>query len=154
WRLPPAEVVTYLQQAAWALDRTHAASIVHRDLKPENLFVTRREDGTPRIKILDFGVAKLVAESTAAGATRSVGTPLYMAPEQFPNSVKLSAAADVYAVVMMAYTMLVGEPYWAPEATGSGDVIAYALACMHGPKEPAVRRAASRGVTLPPAFDV
>src|SRR5512132_1995102 len=63
-RLPPEEVVLYMQQAAWALDRTHAASIVHRDLKPANLFLTTREDGTPRIKILDFGVAKLVAESS------------------------------------------------------------------------------------------
>ena len=73
-RLPPSEVVTYMQQTAWALDRTHAASIVHRDLKPENLFLTTREDGSPRIKILDFGVAKLVAEgATAAGATRSLG---------------------------------------------------------------------------------
>jgi eukaryotic-like serine/threonine-protein kinase len=79
-RLPSAEVVTYLYQTALALDRTHAASIVHRDLKPANLFLQQREDGTLRVKILDFGVAKLVAEgATAAGATRSLGTPIYMA---------------------------------------------------------------------------
>ncbi len=57
-RLPPSEVLVYLEQAAQALDRTHASAIVHRDLKPENLFLTTREDGGPRIKILDFGVAR------------------------------------------------------------------------------------------------
>jgi serine/threonine-protein kinase len=94
-RLPPGEVVTYLQQTAWALDRTHAASIVHRDLKPENLFLTQREDGSPRIKILDFGVAKVVAEgATGAGATRSLGTPLYMAPEQFRTGTRLTALGE------------------------------------------------------------
>src|SRR6185503_6920383 len=54
------EVVTLLNQASLALDRTHAAGIIHRDLKPENLFVTARDDGTPRLKVLDFGIAKVV----------------------------------------------------------------------------------------------
>jgi eukaryotic-like serine/threonine-protein kinase len=49
-RLPPGDVVTYLSQAALALDRTPASSIIHRDLKPANLFLTHREDGSPRIK--------------------------------------------------------------------------------------------------------
>jgi serine/threonine-protein kinase len=153
-RLPPEEVVMYMQQTAWALDRTHAASIVHRDLKPANLFLTTREDGTPRIKILDFGVAKLVAEgATAAGATRSLGTPLYMAPEQFRANTKLTAAADIHALTLMTYTLLVGEAYWAEEASTAGDVIAFAMLVVHGHPEPPVRRAARRGVTLPPGFD-
>ncbi|MFS8071410.1 MAG: protein kinase domain-containing protein, partial [Byssovorax sp.] len=153
-RLPPEEVVMYMQQAAWALDRTHAASIVHRDLKPANLFLTTREDGTPRIKILDFGVAKLVAESsTAAGATQSLGTPIYMAPEQFRTNTKLTAAADIYALTLMTYTLLVGAAYWAEEAKSAGDVIAFAIAALNGPQESAVLRAAKRGVTLPPGFD-
>jgi eukaryotic-like serine/threonine-protein kinase len=63
------------------------------------------------VTILDFGVAKLVAEgATAAGATRSLGTPIYMAPEQFQAGTKLTGAADLYALGMMAYTMLVGTP--------------------------------------------
>lgn len=153
-RLPPEEVVLYIQQAAWALDRTHAASIVHRDLKPANLFLTTREDGTPRIKILDFGVAKLVAEgATAAGATQSLGTPIYMAPEQFRTNTKLTAAADIYALTLMTYTLLVGAAYWAEEAKSAGDVIAFAMAVLNGPQESAVQRAARRGVTLPPGFD-
>jgi serine/threonine-protein kinase len=153
-RLPPEEVVMYMQQAAWALDRTHAASIVHRDLKPANLFLTTREDGTPRIKILDFGVAKLVAEgATAAGATQSLGTPIYMAPEQFRTNTKLTASADIYALTLMTYTLLVGAAYWAEEAKSAGDVIAFAMAVLNGPQESAVLRAARRGVTLPPGFD-
>src|SRR4029079_11323431 len=101
-RFSPGEVVTYLHQVAMALDKTHQASIVHRDLKPENLFLTERDDKSPRIKILDFGVAKVVAEGGTAGATRSLGTPLYMAPEQFRAGTKVTPAADIYALGMLA----------------------------------------------------
>ncbi|WP_437514258.1 serine/threonine-protein kinase [Sorangium sp. So ce1099] len=153
-RLAPGEVATYLQQTASALDRTHAASIVHRDLKPENLFVTQRDDGTPRMKILDFGVAKLLAEGgTAAGVTRSLGTPIYMAPEQFRVDSKLTSAVDIYALGMIAYTLLVGTPYWSPEAISAGDVIAFALVVVHGPQEPPVQRAMAHRVVLPQGFD-
>ncbi|WP_437299849.1 protein kinase domain-containing protein [Sorangium sp. So ce426] len=153
-RLPPGEVATYLQQTASALDRTHAASIIHRDLKPENLFVTQRDDGTPRMKILDFGVAKLLAEGgTAAGITRSLGTPIYMAPEQFRTDTKLTSAVDIYALGMIAYTLLVGTPYWSPEALSANDVIAFALVAVHGPQEPPVHRAMSQRVVLPQSFD-
>ncbi|WP_437959984.1 protein kinase [Sorangium sp. So ce119] len=153
-RLPPGEVATILQQTASALDRTHAASIIHRDLKPENLFVTQRDDGTPRMKILDFGVAKLLAEGgTAAGVTRSLGTPIYMAPEQFRVDTKLTSAVDIYALGMIAYTLLVGTPYWSPEALSAGDVIAFALVVVHGPQESPVKRAMTNRVVLPPSFD-
>ncbi|WP_437930705.1 protein kinase [Sorangium sp. So ce291] len=153
-RLPPGEVATYLQQTASALDRTHAASIIHRDLKPENLFVTQRDDGTPRMKILDFGVAKLLAEGgTAAGVTRSLGTPIYMAPEQFRVDSMLTSAVDIYALGMIAYTLLVGTPYWSPEAISAGDVIAFALLVVHGPQEAPVQRAMAHRVVLPQGFD-
>ncbi|WP_437602641.1 serine/threonine-protein kinase [Sorangium sp. So ce590] len=153
-RLPPGEVSTYLQQTGSALDRTHAASIIHRDLKPENLFVTQRDDGTPRMKILDFGVAKLLAEGgNAAGVTRSLGTPLYMAPEQFRVDTKLTSAVDIYALGMIAYTLLVGTPYWSPEALSAGDVIAFALVVVHGPQEAPVQRAMGHRVLLPQSFD-
>ncbi len=153
-RLPPAEAMTYLGQTALALDQTHAASIVHRDLKPENLFVTQRQDGTPCVKILDFGIAKLIAEGTnAGGATRTLGTPLYMAPEQFRARSRLTGAADIHALGMMAYSMLVGSPYWEPEASNAEDVIGFAMVAVNGPVEPPVQRAAAKGVALPPGFD-
>jgi serine/threonine-protein kinase len=153
-RFSESEVVTYLDQTAMALDKTHQASIIHRDLKPGNLFLTSRDDGQPRIKVLDFGVAKVLAESaTASDGTRSVGTPLYMAPEQFDPDAALTGAADIYALGMIAYTLLVGRPYWAPELKKREHVVLFAMTVVQGPPEPASVRAASHGVTLPPAFD-
>ena len=152
-RLSPAEVVTHVFQTALALDKTHRASIVHRDLKPENLFLTERDDGPPRIKVLDFGIAKVVAEGATSGApTQTVGTPIYMAPEQLDPRSQLTGAADRYALAMVAYDLLVGTPYWAEEARG-GNVIALAMVAVRGPAEPASARAARHGVTLPPSFD-
>jgi eukaryotic-like serine/threonine-protein kinase len=76
-RLPPDEVVTYVHQMSLALDRTHAAGIIHRDLKPENVFVTMRDNGTPRVKLLDFGIAKVLEKRDAAQTTGGLlGTPL------------------------------------------------------------------------------
>ncbi|MEZ4299119.1 MAG: protein kinase [Polyangiaceae bacterium] len=153
-RLAPAEVVTFLGQVALALDKTHRAMIVHRDLKPENLFLTFRDDGSPRVKVLDFGVAKVVAENqTQAAATRSVGTPLYMAPEQFLATNKVAPATDLFSFALIAYTLLTGDAYWTPDADAAGNVFAFAAIAMAGPKEPASARAARRGVSLPPAFD-
>ena len=151
-RIPPAEAAIYLHQTALALDKTHKASIVHRDIKPGNIFVTEREDGQPWIKVLDFGIAKIIAESTTGAATQALGTPLYMAPEQFNPHARITAAADIYALGMVAYTLLTGRPYWAPEAK-SGGVFALASVAVLGPREPASVRAAARGATLPPGFD-
>src|SRR6187402_1686067 len=76
--LPVEDVIAYLTQVAGALDRTHAASIVHRDLKPANLFLAELEDGSTRVKILDFGISKIVSEATSEGVTsRTLGTPAY-----------------------------------------------------------------------------
>jgi serine/threonine-protein kinase len=151
--LAPREVVAYLRQAAVALDKTHAARIIHRDLKPENLFLTARDDGSPRVKILDFGIAKVVSEAgTRANATRSLGTPLYMAPEQFAG-LAVSAATDIYSLGMIAYTLLVGEPYWQEESEQTENVFAFASRATAGPQESATARAARRGRSLCPAFD-
>jgi len=152
--LPPAEVVTYLHQVALALDKTHRASIVHRDLKPENLFLTVREDGQPRIKVLDFGIAKLLAGPNGARATQNLGTPLYMAPEQLSaESGVLSGATDIYGLGMVAYTLLVGKSYWETEAEEGHSLFALLATVSRGPTAPACARAAASGVHLPPAFD-
>ncbi|WP_437896383.1 serine/threonine-protein kinase [Sorangium sp. So ce124] len=152
-RFSPEEALACLHQTALALDETHRAGIIHRDLKPANLFLSVRADGGRRIKILDFGVAKIIAESTAGGgATQTVGTPLYMAPEQFRGR-RVSAATDIYALGMMAYTFLVGEAYWADERKEEDNLVAFALDAAYGPVEPASARAARRGVSLPDGFD-
>lgn len=153
-RLSPRDVVMYLGQTALALDKTHRANIVHRDLKPENLFLAEQDDGPPRIKVLDFGIAKLVAEQgTEANATQSIGTPMYMAPEQFLPRSKVSAATDIFSLGMMAYTLLVGSPYWREEKEALGNVYAFVGAVMVGPMESATERALRQGVELPVAFE-
>jgi len=151
----PADVVLYLHQAALALDKTHKASIVHRDLKPDNLFLTEREDGSPRIKVLDFGIAKTLAREAAHPNTthEMLGTPLYMAPEQFRTGVRVTPAADIYSLGMIAYTCLVGAPYWKDEIDVGMSALVFIAIAMSGPQELASARARRRGVPLPPAFD-
>ncbi|WP_441286248.1 protein kinase domain-containing protein [Sorangium sp. KYC3313] len=152
-RLPPEEAVTFLRQTAIALDKTHAAGVVHRDLKPANLFLTETDDGAPRIKVLDFGIAKLVVETaTDSAATAILGTPLYMAPEQFSGE-SVSRAADIFALGMIAYTLLVGKAYWLNDRRKYDNALAFAALAVNGPQEPASARADAEGVKLPPAFD-
>ncbi len=152
-RLPPDEVITLLHQAALALDRTHAAGIVHRDLKPENLYLTRRDDGSPRLKILDFGVAKIVHDGTAnSNTTKSVGSPLYMAPEQIAGD-PIGPHVDRYSLAHIAFTMLVGKPYWARERKSAQGLYPYLMLVARGAQTPASERARELGVSLPPAFD-
>jgi serine/threonine-protein kinase len=122
--LQPPEVVLYLRQAARALDKAHALGIIHRDLKPENLFLTQREDGTPCIKILDFGIAKLTGEASrelmraAATTTGQIfGTPLFMSPEQAKGeSNKVSPQTDVWALGLIAHRLLTGRDIWTAES--------------------------------------
>jgi eukaryotic-like serine/threonine-protein kinase len=151
--IPPALAVTYLRQMASALDKTHAAGIVHRDLKPENLFLTHREDGTARIKILDFGISKVVNEaSIGANATRSLGTPLYMAPEQVLGQ-PVSPATDLYSLSLIAFTLLTGVAYWQSDAERFDNTFAFVIYTTKGMPESALSRAARFGRSLPPAFD-
>jgi serine/threonine-protein kinase len=155
-RLAKKDVLTLTRQVALALDKTHAAGVVHRDLKPENVFVTRRDDGTPRVKVLDFGIAKLVSRNRqAAGKTRAVGTPLYMAPEQMVgDSAKIGPSADLYALGHIVFTLLAGQPYFAPEADESDNVLGLLMKISRGAPEPAGVRARAAGVSLPATFDV
>jgi serine/threonine-protein kinase len=148
------ETVTLLAQAALALDKTHAAGVVHRDLKPENLFLTTRDDGSPRLKILDFGIAKVVAQSAQTmKQTATIGTPLYMSPEQISGDGSIGPRSDVYALGHIAYALLVGEAYWETEERDAPSVYALWSKILAGPKDAATARAARREITLPAAFD-
>jgi serine/threonine-protein kinase len=152
--LPAAEVVALLAQAALALDKTHAAGIVHRDLKPDNLYVTTRDDGSPRLKILDFGIAKVVADvNQTVQRTAMLGTPLYMSPEQILGEGTVGPGCDVYALGHIAFTLLTGTAYWADEQKTSPALFTFLGLVMAGPPEAAIARAARRGVALPPAFE-
>lgn len=121
--LPPEEVVLYMRQAARALDKAHTLGIIHRDLKPENLFLTTREDGTPCVKILDFGIAKITGDASrelvrsAATTTGQIfGTPLYMSPEQAKaDSSKICPQTDVWALGIISFRLLTGRDIWTAE---------------------------------------
>jgi serine/threonine-protein kinase len=151
--LPPDEVAVYLRQVALALDKTHAAGIVHRDLKPANLFVTSRDDGTPCVKVLDFGIAKVMTQAHLAGTTRPVGTPLYMAPEQIRGDKDIGPAADIHALGHIAFTALVGAAYWSLVMPDTEAMFPVYSKIISGEREPPTKLAAGRGVTLPKAFD-
>jgi len=122
--LPPTMVARLLRQAASALCACHAANLVHRDLKPANLFVVPDPDvvGGERIKVLDFGIAKLLeGNDETGGGTKTgaiIGSPLYMSPEQCVDSKDLDARADVYAMGAMGYVMLTGVPPYRAKTLG------------------------------------
>jgi serine/threonine-protein kinase len=113
--LPVATAVDWVLEACEAIADAHAAGIVHRDLKPANLFVTLRSDGTPLIKVLDFGISKL--SSTASSGSLSLtktsavmGSPRYMSPEQMKSSRNVDARSDVWALGTVLYEALAGVP--------------------------------------------
>jgi serine/threonine protein kinase len=147
-RLQPQEVFTYLTQAARALDKAHAIGIVHRDLKPENLFLVVREGEAPMIKVLDFGIARILEGATHA-ATMAGGTPLYMAPEQTSRSSSIGPHTDVWALALTAYTLLVGRPYW----KGGDSLMQLYGEVLTAQLDSPVARAAEVGVHLPPTLD-
>ncbi|MCL2449149.1 MAG: serine/threonine protein kinase [Polyangiaceae bacterium] len=98
-------------QACEAVAEAHACGIIHRDLKPHNLFLTWSAGGTPKIKVLDFGVSKAVGRMSSGGGsltgTRAMlGSPLYMAPEQMRSSRDVDARADVWALGVVLFELL------------------------------------------------
>ncbi|HYP89342.1 MAG TPA: serine/threonine-protein kinase [Polyangiaceae bacterium] len=110
--LPMRRALPILLQVCEGLEVAHRAGIVHRDLKPDNLFITRQRDGTELIKILDFGIAKLVDPDASGSVTQSgavLGTPFYMAPEQARGEKSVDWRVDVYALGVLAYELLSGE---------------------------------------------
>src|SRR5260221_11690760 len=143
---PPSLVVEWMRQAAHGLDKAHALGIVHRDLKPENLFLTQGEHGEPRVKILDFGVAKTLED--APGTTQTgqlLGTPLFMSPEHARASGDIGPAADRYALGLVAYRLLVGRDYWIDAPNVAGIIAQILYEPMASPS--------ARGVTFGPEFD-
>jgi serine/threonine protein kinase len=122
--------IDYAVQACEGLAEVHANGVVHRDLKPSNLFLTRRDDGSPLIKILDFGISKWVepnsgvdAELTETGAV--LGTPRFMSPEQLFGANDVDARADVWALGAIVYQLLTGKPPF--EATSLPNLCALLL---------------------------
>jgi len=139
WETDLDAALSILLQMFSALARAHDAPepIVHRDLKPDNVFIVPTADNPTFVKLLDFGIAKLQAESglglTGTGAV--MGTPSYMAPEQMVNSRDVDARADIFALGVIAYRMFTGKlPF-------QGDSIAQIALAQHAGPPPDPRRA-------------
>jgi len=115
------EVKQTLEQLCHAIDAAHKIGIVHRDLKPANVFLSeaRRVGAKKMVKVLDFGVAKIVGETlTLLGSP--LGTPNWMAPEQTRGETS-TPATDVWALGLLAFYMLTGKLFWRACMRGDGD---------------------------------
>ncbi len=111
---PVAGAVDLVLQACVAIAQAHAAGIVHRDLKPSNLFLTE-EAGKRVLKVLDFGISKIAPDPDAppASATSTcvtVGTPLYMSPEQMRSSRDVDGRSDIWSLGVILYELVAGTP--------------------------------------------
>jgi putative nucleotidyltransferase with HDIG domain len=107
------------RQVSAALDAAHKRGIVHRDLKPENIFLTSHPDFPDYVKVLDFGVAKLQGLPSGSPALTMagtvVGTPFYMSPEQCRGSEQVDGRSDIYALAVVLYQALTGNPPFTSE---------------------------------------
>ena len=107
-RLEPAEALDIIGQICDALQYAHEEGVVHRDIKPENILLDRKG----RLKIADFGLAKITGADQATNLTMTnmvMGTPHYMAPEQIENPKSVDHRADIYSMGVVFYEMLTGE---------------------------------------------
>ncbi|MGI8835945.1 MAG: serine/threonine-protein kinase [Pyrinomonadaceae bacterium] len=148
--LDAARSVSIMLQISAAVAAAHDAGIIHRDLKPANIFIVQRAEVPALVKVLDFGIAKLAAESleeddikalTQVGAM--IGTPRYMSPEQCDGA-ELTPAADVYSLGVILYEMLTGTvPF-----SGTTPL---AIAMKHTSELP--RRPRDFVATIPPALE-
>jgi serine/threonine-protein kinase len=147
--LAPARVLNILDQVAASLTEAHANGIVHRDMKPENVFIETR-NGEDHVKVLDFGIAKVISDDRQAPALTAVGQTLgtleFMSPEQLRGQA-LDGRSDLYALGMMAYEMLTGTlPFQSVKSPI--DIINF-----HMKQTPPAPSALTDKVAIPPGID-
>jgi serine/threonine protein kinase len=121
--LPVEEAVGYVLEACEGLAQAHARRIVHRDLKPANLFLTVQPNGSPIVKILDFGISKPLANSSEKTGTlteehTTLGSPAYMAPEQIRAAKGADTRSDIWSIGVVLFELLVGAPPFARNSLG------------------------------------
>lgn len=117
--LPVREAVEYVLQACEAIAEAHALGIIHRDLKPANLFLTHRADGSPLIKVLDFGISKIANDPhqiSLTASTGAVGSPQYMSPEQMRSAKYVDCRTDIWALGAILFELLAGRPVFEAES--------------------------------------
>lgn len=147
--LDAEDAIEIALQICSALQATHARGIVHRDLKPDNIFLTTR-DGETVVKILDFGISKVKrddAENVRVTKTgQLVGTPLYMSPEQAKGETDMDHRVDIYALGVLLYEMVAGEPPF----SGSNY---FQILWKHGNEEPPKPSSHDHARRIPPALE-
>ena len=122
--LPDEAAADYVLQACEALAEAHAIGIVHRDLKPPNLFLINRADGSPCVKVLDFGISKVTGPKGSSGAQGMtstglvMGSPLYMSPEQLASAKDVDMRTDIWALGVIMYELLTGQLPFSGESIG------------------------------------
>ncbi|MEZ4367866.1 MAG: serine/threonine-protein kinase [Kofleriaceae bacterium] len=148
--VPLARALDVIAQICEGLGAAHAVGVVHRDLKPDNILVVADGDGGEVVKLLDFGVAKMVSGSaepvalqTAIGAV--IGTPGYMSPEQ-AGGAPVDGRADLYALGAILYELFCGEPMFRGQAFGD-------FVRKHLTEQPVPPRATVRGAGLDPRIE-
>jgi len=144
--LPVYDAVRYLLETCEAVAQAHAVRIVHRDLKPQNLFLAQQPGRRPIVKVLDFGISKVIEPGASALTKTSsvMGTPYYMSPEQLLSSKNVDERSDIWALGVIFYELLIGEPPFVAD-TGP-EIIAQVL--QNNP-----RPASTRRPDLPPGID-
>lgn len=111
--IPIEDACEYVIQACDAMADAHAIGIIHRDLKPANLFLTKRSDGSPVVKVLDFGISKVVdpnaMDASLTRTSMTMGSPRYMSPEQLRSAKEVDPRTDVWALGVILYELLSGS---------------------------------------------
>ncbi|MFO0612212.1 MAG: serine/threonine-protein kinase [Polyangiaceae bacterium] len=154
-RASPRMTLHVFLELGHAVGAAHRANIVHRDLKPENIFLatSKRAGGAFVVKVLDFGIAKILSDTSAA-TTATIGSPMWMAPEQAQRGMAVSPATDVWALGMIAFRMLAGKPYWWAAAEADFAPMKVLSEMLLEPMAAASERArALGGAELPSGFD-
>jgi serine/threonine protein kinase len=157
WKPTRDEATLLLAQLGNGLGAAHRAGLVHRDLKPENVFLAKPKGAAGAgdvVKLVDFGLAKIVSTLDQTGTFIGAGSPMWVAPEQSESKVAITPATDLWAFALIAFWLLTGKHYW-KSADNDASLIDMVREIAAGVTDTASVRARSLAVSeaIPPGFD-